>query len=182
MKNILSCLTVLLSLTFMGGCTDDFEAIDTKEGVVISGEPAWLFVQMLQTPRQNYQRNTNLFDDFYAQYWANTVSGFESPRYEYNDGWIGNQWKEFYTQELVDANFIKDNFSDKPTFSNAVAICDIWMVHEWARMAATYGDIPYVDAGRGVSVQYNTEEDIYYDLFERLDVAISALDAADASQ
>ncbi|MGQ1788293.1 MULTISPECIES: SusD/RagB family nutrient-binding outer membrane lipoprotein [unclassified Saccharicrinis] len=182
MKNIIIGLSVLLLSACFVGCTDDFEAIDTKDGVVNSGEPAWLFVQMLQTPRQNYQRNTNLYDDFYAQYWSNIVSGFESPRYEYVNGWIGNQWIEFYTQELVDANFIKSNFGDDPAFANAVNISEIWMVHEWARMAATYGDIPYFDAGNGVQVPYNTEEEIYDDLFDRLDVAIAALDAGDASQ
>ncbi len=181
MKNILSCLS-LLFLASLVGCTEDFEEIDTQVGVVTTGDPAWLFVQMVQTPKDNYQRNTNLYDDFYSQYWANTVSGFESPRYEYVDGWIGNQWKEFFSRELVDANFILDNFGENPTFTNAVAITEIWMVHEWARMTDTYGPLPYFGAGRGVAVPYATEQEIYYDLFARLDAAIAALDSGDASQ
>lgn len=179
-KRILFSVVVLLTLIV--GCTDDFEEINTDPSAVLRVEAGILFSPLLQNPIRNYQRNVNLYPDFFVQYWANTVSGFESPRYEYVDGWIGNQWKEFYTQTLAESNTLIDWYGDDPAHVNALAQLEIWMCSEWARMAQTYGDIPYFGAGLGESVAFNTEQEIYYDLFDRLAKAVDAIDASDTSQ
>jgi len=49
-------------------------------------------------------------------------------------------------------------------------------------MTDTYGDMPYFNAGSGESVPYNTQKEIYDDLFLRLDIAIKSIDVADKSQ
>jgi hypothetical protein len=179
-KNII--FIKILLLTILVGCTEDFEEINTPSNAVTEVDPSWVFNQMLQKPVTNYQRNINLYPDFYAQYWSNTVSSFESPRYEYVDGWIGNQWNEFYTGSLADYNAQLEFYGDDTTYTNALAQMEIWICAEWQRMTDTYGDIPYYGAGTGETVPYNTQEEIYYDLIDRLTTAVNTINEDDATQ
>ncbi len=172
----------MVLLTFAVGCTEDFEEMNTPSNVITKVEPSYVINRMFQNPLTNYQRNINLYPDFYAQYWSNIVSSFESPRYEYVDGWIGNQWNEFYTGPLADYNAQLGFYGDDPTYTNVLAQMEIWMCAEWQRMTDTYGDIPYFGAGTGESVPYNTQEEIYNDLISRLTEAVNAIDTDDATQ
>ncbi len=161
-------------------CSDDFGDMNTPSDAVEEVDAAYFFNNMVQGVYQNYQRNINLYPDLYCQYWANTVSSFESPRYEYVDGWIGNQWTEFYTDHLTEALAIVDQNSDDEYATNEVYCAEIWICYMWSRMTDTYGDIPYFGAGYGESVEYNSQEEIYYDLFERLETAVDALSDDDS--
>jgi hypothetical protein len=180
MKKI-NILLFALGILFIGSsCSDDFGDMNTPSDAVEVVDPSYFFVNMVDGVYDNYQRNINLYPDFYSQYWANTVSSFESPRYEYVNGWIGNQWKEFYTDHLTEALAIIDQNSDNEYAVNQVACAEIWVCYMWSRMTDTYGDIPYFDAGYGESVEYTSQEEIYYDLFERLESAVDALVDDDA--
>jgi hypothetical protein len=181
MKNIYLIIAALGLLLSAGGCSDDFGDMNVKSNAVDKVDPAYFFSNMQQQVFENYQRNVNLYPDLYSQYWANTVSGFGSARYEYVDGWIGNQWKEFYTGSLTESLAIYSQNIDDEYKADAIAMSEIWICYYWSRMTDTYGDIPYFGAGEGESVPYNSQKDIYYDLFERLDVAIKQL-SGDASQ
>ncbi len=162
-------------------CSDDFGDMNTPADAVSKVEPKFFFNAMQQEVLQNYQRNVNLYPDLYSQYWANTVSGFGSARYEYVDGWIGNQWNEHYTRNLRRALAMEDMVGDKPAYVDAIAIKDIWMCYAWSRMTDTYGDIPYFEASLGINSKYDRQEDIYMDLFQKLDRAINAI-TGDAGQ
>ncbi|MCT4591331.1 MAG: SusD/RagB family nutrient-binding outer membrane lipoprotein [Carboxylicivirga sp.] len=181
MKKINILLLALCVLVFGNGCSDDFGDMNTPSDAVKVVNPSYFFSNMVQGGYANYQRNVNLYPDFYSQYWSNIVSSFESPRYEYIDGWIGNQWKEFYTDHLTEALAIKDQNSENPYAVNQIACAEIWICYFWSRMTDTYGDIPYTGAGYGEEVPYTSQKDIYYDLFKRLDEAVKAL-VDDASQ
>lgn len=176
-------IITIISAIFITGCTDDFVETNTDPGAVNVPTPGALFNPILQNSTRNYQRNINLFADFYAQYWGNIISGFESPRYEYVNPWLRNKWLEFYTDTLAEANALIRLYGDDPAYSNAMAQLDIWMVGEWLRMLNAYGDLPYFDAGTGTrDLPYNSEQEIYYDLFDRLDASVKALDPGDQAQ
>lgn len=177
-------LFLAIGLLFTGfACSDDFGDMNTPSDAVEVVNPAYFFSNMVQGQHDNYQRNVNLYADFYSQYWSNIVSSFESPRYEYIDGWIGNMWKEFYTDHLTEALAIKDQNADNPYAINQIACAEIWICYFWSRMTDHYGDIPYTGAGYGEEVPYTAQKDIYYDLFSRLDAAVKSLvdDAAQQS-
>ncbi|WP_372754897.1 SusD/RagB family nutrient-binding outer membrane lipoprotein [Labilibaculum sp.] len=182
MKKI-NILLLALGILFIGNsCSDDFDDMNTPSDAVDVVDPSYFFNNMVNGVYENYQRNVNLYPDFYAQYWANTVSSFESPRYEYVNGWVGNQWKEFYTDHLTEALAIVDQNSDNEYAVNEIACANIWICYFWSRMTDTYGDIPYFGAGYGETVEYNTQQEIYYDLFERLDAAVESLVDDEAQQ
>ena len=175
MKKLNIILFVLGLFILNSSCSDDFGDMNVPSDAVTEVEPKFFFNTMEQEVFANYQRNVNLYPDLYSQYWANTVSGFPSPRYEYVDGWIGNQWKEHYTRHLRRALAIQNMYGEDPIYKDAIAIKEIWMCYWWSRMTDTYGDIPYFGAGSGDAVAYTSQQDIYTDLFKRLDVAINSI-------
>ncbi|RUT79096.1 SusD/RagB family nutrient-binding outer membrane lipoprotein [Ancylomarina longa] len=175
MKKLNIILFVLGLIILNSSCSDDFGDMNVPSDAVTEVEPKFFFNTMEQEVFANYQRNVNLYPDLYSQYWANTVSGFPSPRYEYVDGWIGNQWKEHYTRHLRRALAIQNMYGEDPVYTDAIAIKEIWMCYWWSRMTDTYGDIPYFGAGTGDAVAYTSQQDIYTDLFKRLDVAINSI-------
>lgn len=166
----------LLGVLFLGNaCSDDFGDTNVPSDAVTKVEPKLLFNSMVQEVFSNYQRNVNLFPDLYSQYWANNVDGFESGRYEYNDGWISNQWKEFYSRQLRNSIEIDQAYGEDPFYVDAIAIKEIWICYWWSRMTDAYGDIPYIDASIGEAIQYTRQEIIYSDLFARLDKAVKSI-------
>lgn len=179
MKKII--LLISLVLIFVG-CTENFDEVNTRQDAVIQVEPGIIFNQVVQVPIFNYQRNVNLFADLYSQYWANTVSGFESGRYEYVDGWIGNMWREWFTRGLSEIETLRNWYGDDPVYDNLMQVLEIWECAEWTRLTDTYGDMPYFGAGTGEKVPYNAQQEIYNDLFARLTAATNAIDASATDQ
>jgi len=172
----LNILILALGILLIGNsCSDDFGDMNTPSDAITEVDPSYFFQNMVNGVYQDYQRNVNLYPDFYSQYWANTVSSFESPRYEYVNSWIGNMWEQFYTDHLTEALAIADQNADDEYAINQVAMSEIWICYMWSRMTDTYGDIPYFGAGYGESVEYNTQKEIYYDLFDRLESAVDTL-------
>lgn len=174
-KHIYKSLIALSLLIGISSCSDDFGDMNVPSDAVVNVEPKFFFAGMEQAVFANYQRNVSLYPDFYSQYWANLVSGFESPRYEYVDGWIGNQWKEHYTEHLRKSVALDEMYGGNEIYTEAMAIKDIWMVYWWSRMTDAYGDIPYMGASTGEAVAYTPQKDIYYDLLATLDRSIKAI-------
>ncbi|TAJ11744.1 SusD/RagB family nutrient-binding outer membrane lipoprotein [Marinilabiliaceae bacterium JC017] len=188
MKKIYNLLILFGLMAFAGGCTDDFDEINTEPIGVSSVPLSYIFFDMEGAPVANYQRNVNLFPDFYSQYWANTVNSFESGRYEYNDGWIGNQFREHYTNYvtrhydlirqaggMVEEGWNKELYGVETAYTNAVAMAEIFMCYRWIVMIDTYGDLPYFDVSLGEPGKYSTQKDISDDLFSRLANAVGKL-------
>lgn len=158
-------------------CTDDFEEMNKKSNAVTEVNPSYFMIEMEQMVFRNYQRNVNLYPDLYSQYFANTITSFSSPRYDYVDGWIGNQWKEHYTELLRRSNAMIEMYSEDPSYQSILAVNDIFTCYWWSRMTDTYGDVPYFGAGLGSvdPVPYNSQQEIYYDLLARLEAACDVL-------
>jgi hypothetical protein len=128
----------------------------------------------------NYQRNYNLFDDFYAQYFADNTF-FKSDRYQYVDGWASCAWTSFYTAWLPNYYGIIDNYTSD-SYKNMRAIADIWICYGWQRMTDRWGDIPYTNASRGKAVPYMSQQSIYEDLLKRVQADCAAINVADLTQ
>ncbi|WP_345165576.1 SusD/RagB family nutrient-binding outer membrane lipoprotein [Algibacter aquimarinus] len=180
MKKVLMLLTGVFFIAV--SCTENFEEMNTNRNAVTAPQPGQLFNRIVTTPVFDYQRNVNLYADFYAQYWANTVSGFESGRYEYVDGWAFTGWNAFFVDGLANIKSLQRIYGDDPFYNNLMQVLEIWEVSEWARMLAYYGDLPYFENGFASKVPYNSERDIYYDLFDRLNNAVNAINSNDANQ
>jgi len=175
MKKIYMAIIAFVLLIGGTSCSDDFGDMNVDPNSTTTVEPKFFFNAMLQEVFANYQRNVNLYPDLYSQYWANTISGFASPRYEYVDGWIGNQWNEHFTRQLRRSLAMDEMYAEDSYYVDAIAIKEIWMCYWWSRMTDTYGDVPYFGAGLSDEVPYSSQKEIYYDLLTKLDEAVHGI-------
>ncbi len=177
-KKALGAASISLSLWVAGGCTGDFEEINTSKVQIISlgtDEYPNMFSQALSqgSYHPSYQTATNLFADLWCQYYATTTPNFQSDRYHTNMGWIGSHWNPIYTQVVPQLMLIMEKYdSSTPEY----ALSSIWWAFSFHRVTDYYGPIPYSDAGIvGTAVKYDAQKDIYDDFFKRLDAAVTLL-------
>ncbi|MFI2742117.1 SusD/RagB family nutrient-binding outer membrane lipoprotein [Zhouia sp. PK063] len=182
-RNIKSIMLFSSVLMLMNSCTKDFDDINTNPTAVEDvSDASYLFASMVDKGvHANYQRNVNLYADLYSQYFANTVDGFASPQYVYNDGWVGNQWKEFYTERLKEYEDIKTMTAGNESTQNMYNMAEIYIVYLWSRLIDYRGDVPYFDMIPGEVKTYDKQADVYPDLINRLSAATDAL-VIDANQ
>ncbi len=84
----------------------------------------------------------------------------------------------YYTGQLVDTKFIRDNCGDNVVYPAITDVVDAWY---YARLVDLYGDVPYSEAcapGTTFSPKYDNDQDIYLNLVHRLNKAIKVFDDA----
>lgn len=117
----------------------------------------------------------------FAQYRSETQYT-ESSRYQFD----ATEWAGEYSGSLYDLKNIIDINSDPATAeaaalngsnANQIAFARILKAYRFSVLTDRYGDIPYFDALSGNTAPvYNTQEDIYNDLFKELDEAVGQID------
>lgn len=170
---------LLGSTLLLPGCTADFDDINTsKTGVttITKNELPFLFSRALQQATYNYgtyQTAQNLYSDLYAQYFATSTANFQTDRNFMHPTWIENHWTPIYTGVVPQLLTLMEN-TEKTSAENALA--NIWWVYSFHRLTDHYGPIPYSKAGISASsVDYDSQKDIYFDFFKRLDEASTIL-------
>ena len=161
------------------GCTGDFDEINTsKTGVttITKNELPFLFSRALQQASYKegtYQTAQNLYSDLYSQYFATSTANFQTDRYFMHPTWIEAHWTPLYTEVVPQLLSLMEN-TEKTSAEYALA--NIWWVFSFHRLTDHYGPIPYTKAGISApSVGYDSQKDIYFDFFKRLDEAVATL-------
>jgi hypothetical protein len=131
-----------------------------------------------------YQRGENLFTNLYSQWISNSISYFNSDRYEYNNGWVTEAyWNPYYTYVLKNILDIKGMAEKYPNYEEMYHIARIVAALGAARTTDIFGDIPYAEAGRGADKpKYDAQKDVYYDILNELKEATTALSAGFSSE
>lgn len=185
-------LFIFFILAFsVAACTDDFEEdlIDPRNPTEVPAAPLFSnaqrnLVDQITTPNVN----SGIFR-LLSQQWANTTYPEES-RYDLvNRNIPQNFWFTLYRDVLMDlreANRVitaDESYTDETLRANQLAMIEIMEVYTWQILVDTYGDIPYTEALNPDNIQpvYDNAEDIYADLFTRLDAALSTLSADGAA-
>ncbi|MGB3176089.1 MAG: SusD/RagB family nutrient-binding outer membrane lipoprotein, partial [Saprospiraceae bacterium] len=167
------------SLVLVMSCTSNFDDINTDKNALAKlskAELPFLFskAQSIATNNGwNYQIAQNLFHDQYCQYFANTTTYFPSDRYVIRMDWIRAAWNPIYTEAVPQMQTILTEF-DANTAENAIT--QIMWVYTFHRLTDTWGPVPYFKAGEAAEgVPYDAQNVIYYDMFKKLDKAITVL-------
>ncbi len=166
----------------MSSCADfDGWNVDTKHPSKVSAEALVTNAEeMIALRMSSTSVNYNIFK-MLAQYWTETTYTDEANYDLVNRNIGGNFWTNMYDilNDLNDAKIIveEDGSLSATTKANKKAIIDLMEVYIYHVMVDTYGDIPYSEAIdiNNVLPKYDNDEDIYNDLFARLDSDISAL-------
>lgn len=173
-------LITLCTLLIFSGCTDDFSAINENptEPTVVTEEP--LTTRALRKAMLDdftWQVGEHLHANMFVQHFANPIPGFNTDRYEVNNGWLQRYWEIAYTDFGKDIQQVIDQTSDDPQKVNKLAQARIWKAFIFLRLTDFFGDIPYSEALQGEPAPaYDRQEDIYLDLFNELDEAVRQFD------
>lgn len=190
-KFVLSALILAFAVT---SCKEDLAELneDIKNPTEVSGE--YLFSNA-QNDLADQIANTNVNRNvwrLWAQYWTETQYPDESQYLIERRNVPGNVWQELYRDVLQDLKRSKSLMSSQSASSlespemrtNKIMIAEIMMIYTYHRMVTIWGDIPYSQAlniDETTTPAYDDAETIYQDLFDRLDVAIAALDESAGS-
>lgn len=180
---IISTFITLIVLS----CTADFDEVNTNPQQTTKMDAKYLFTYSLRRGSLDayiYQRSQMLYANHYAQYYANSATYFETDRYIPNDNWLTEFWNEnfsIYLANIDEAIEISQNENHK----NRELLCKIWKVFLFHRITDFWGDVPYFNALKGdknieyLTPAYDTQKDIYMDMFANLNYAILNLDESD---
>lgn len=189
MKKVI-LIVFLIGFTF-SSCEQDFEGwnVDDKNpsevpaGYLVTSAEKDLFQRMLST-----SVNYNIFKLF-AQQWTETQYTDEV-NYDIRGRDIGGTLFLYLYRDVLNdlqaaRNLVIDNeFLDENTKSAQLGVIELMEVFTWSILVDTYGDVPYSEALMGVenlTPAYDNDEDIYADLFIRIDNALSNLEAGGQS-
>lgn len=187
-----------LGILVSTGCTKDFEDINTNPTAYTqaSFDPNYI----LTTAQLAYTGSTDFAYDTWRSnlaYSSTMVQGFSSvlnhwagDKYLLNEGYLASYWGTtavgaYLEQVKPIADLVEFTKSD-PKYSNLHQASRIWKALVFARLTDIYGDVPYMDAGKGfytgnLSPKYDKQQDIYTDLLKEVDEASAAL-AVDGSK
>jgi hypothetical protein len=178
---IIFSVVVLLSFA---GCTKHFDELNTDPTSFSSLTPSVIPKAFAKAEYQGiygdpgiYELARALFPDYWSQFFADG-GGAPSDRNVIVQDWIISQWNSVYTvtwptlKQVIDATR-----NDNP---EACAIAKIWKAYIFHYHTDFYGPIPYFQAGNGdLDIPYDSQQDVYHDLFKLLDSAVSVLKSAD---
>ncbi|BDD08499.1 hypothetical protein FUAX_09310 [Fulvitalea axinellae] len=161
-------------------CTGDFEEIDTSETNPLSGPlPSYFLMMLNKGASGDYQRKQHLYENMYCQYFSDTKHGGD--RYVSQEGWHAALWRDCYLDLIPASRLILESTTEAQMNMKAQVI--IWRAWILLRITDAYGSIPYFVPLAGTSASeydfntpYDTQKEIYYDLFEQLKEAEKMID------
>jgi hypothetical protein len=177
-------LSGLLGTFLIGGCTSDFQDINTNKRVLAEIDAATVGNLYAGTQFDglmegwNFQTFQNLFADLYAQYYSNWQTKFQTDRNVLNRDWLNGAWGGFYGNAAKNLAVVleKTDPVTNPGLEKQYALAQIWKVFIYQRITDYWGPIPYSQVNNGDSVvMYDSQEDIYKDFFVLLDAATTTL-------
>lgn len=172
-------------LLVAGGCTQDFEEINTNPNSPVSVQPSLLLRQVIYDygEQMSYEGFTagNLLGQYTTALDFNLFDrhNLKSPQLG------GNPWPIFY-KNLRDNEIILNLSQESPSFKVYEGPARILKAYMSAALTDLFGDVPYFEAFKGdkgtVTPVYDSQESIYMDdngILDNLTKGISAIQAYD---
>lgn len=179
MKKIITAF--VLAALVVTGCTKSFEELNTDVTRPNPGsaDANALFGAAVTNGLMRafeMQRVQALYPDLYSQYFGTSAVYFPTDRYGYNTTWLEAGWTRFYPRDI---NNLVTIINSPAATSEQKAIARIWKVFLFHRYIDLYGDIPYFNAAYPDRPQiFDTQKDMYYDMFKELDEAYTTLNGS----
>lgn len=192
MKNKSTKYTAALLIAgglMIGGCTKDFNELNTPPTSVTSIDPGILLSKVEKDAAFSEGTEAiNIHVGSWIQYWAGGAVAPTS-RYFQVTKTDNSIWSAHYTL-LRNLGQIRNQelkgLEDDPSGRTRLAIARILEISIWQRLTDLYGDVPFsqtTEAAGQVNNKptYDKQEDIYKKLIADLDEAIGKLNASDVS-
>lgn len=186
-------IVYLLLILMLSSCTKNFEDLNTDKRNPAKVVEEALFSNALKNLADQMSTpnvNRNIFE-IWAQYWNETTYTDEANYDIVERGQSEQIYRYLYRDVLKDLDEASRIISEEETMNddeatvkaNKLQIIEIVNVFVYQRLVDIFGAVPYTEALDigNVYPEYDMGVDIYNDLIERLDAAVSGLDASSGS-
>ncbi|WP_299703121.1 SusD/RagB family nutrient-binding outer membrane lipoprotein [uncultured Pontibacter sp.] len=184
MKKIKLATLALLAATSLStfSCKKEFEEINTDPNRTAAATPEALLAPALHDMVVRNQNRALRLNNELMQVHVTTIDSDEIHRYVVRPSESDYMWNNWYLQRT---NFV-DMYSsaeaiNNTTFMGIALICDAWVT---SLITDMFGDVPYTEANRGregiYQPRFDAQQDIYVDLFRKLEEANTLLAANQA--
>lgn len=185
-KNLMMvCLAGIFSVLI--GCTKNFDEINTRTDVVDANNISLSMLGQAFAQGQYYgcfasitsfQVLHNLYTDQWVQYYTTTHPNFFSDQFQENGVWTGQYgWDQIYSIPGPQIKYVID-FTQENNMPVENAIAKVWRTYFFSILTDRWGPIIYSNYGTPeVSVDYDSQEDVYHDFFRTLDEVVPVLKA-----
>lgn len=185
-------LIIIVFIAAITGCTDKFEDFNTdkKHPAVVPGESLF---SNAQKELADYMNNTNVNINIFklmSQYWTETTY-IDEANYDLITRNISTGiYTRLYLRVLTDLKEANSIISSTEVIANEAAakqnklqIIEMMNVYIYSHLVDVFGAVPYKEAlnVENVYPKYDAGKDIYADLFNRLNTALSKLSASAGS-
>jgi hypothetical protein len=187
--NTKKIISIVACIYLFAACNKDLAKlnVDQKNPSIVPSNTLFSNAQKnLATIIADANPNDNIFR-LITQQWTQTTYTDES-NYDLNtrtvpDLWWGILYRDCLRDLEEAKKLISTDVDDEGTQQNQLAITDIHEVYIFSLLINTFGDIPYSQSlTTGVLFPaYDDAQTVYYDLLDRLDADIAALDASAGS-
>lgn len=183
-------LALALSLTFITGCDEGFDEINTNKVDPTSLAPSLILNKAIiaTTYLDGVSTLGMLCYNFGIVQQVITPYGSSLSGGNYNQLNNSNSplvWVNFYRNVIKQLVAVTEQTKGDPLNANIYHAARIWKAYAFMILTDTYGDVPYFDAGKGyiseeIRPKYDPQEAIYKDILKELEEAAGALDASQA--
>jgi len=183
-------LALALSLTFITGCDEGFDEINTNKVDPTSLAPSLILNKAIiaTTYLDGVSTLGMLCYNFGIVQQVITPYGSSLSGGNYNQLNNSNSplvWVNFYRNVIKQLVAVTEQTKGDPLNANIYHAARIWKAYAFMILTDTYGDAPYFDAGKGyiseeIRPKYDPQEAIYKDILKELEEAAGALDASQA--
>ncbi len=184
---VLPAAVALCALT-LPAC-DNFGDINTDPTQAAQIDPNFKLTNIeLRISGERYENwRTNLiYSSTMMQHFAALPTYWSGDKYLLNTGYSASMWERYYPNISKQIEDLMSQVCEAPEDVNLCAITRITRVFMYHRLTDLYGDIPYSEAGKGITEGivkpvYDPQEEIYLDMLNELREAAASLDASQPS-
>ena len=184
-------LAVLCSVVLVAcdGLDDDFEELNVNPTQASQIDPNFKLTNIqLRISGERYENwRTNLiYSSTMMQHFATLPGYWSGDKYTYIASYSAAMWDRYYPNIAKNIEDLLAQTAEDPDMANMNAITRTVRVLMYHRLTDLYGDVPYSEAGKGVTEgiiqpKYDPQSEIYADMLNELNEAASALSAGGAT-
>lgn len=185
MKKILQYSLIGIFSLFISACDSGFDELNTNETSPTAINPAFLLNNAIINT--SFTTGTVIYEMGIVQQIISPNSGVLTGANYNQDNRNATQtmWQRYYQSVIRNTRDVIAQAEELPERSNLLNMARIWQAYAFMVLTDTYGDVPYSDAGKGLTDQvflprYDAQQAIYTDLIKELTEATAALDASKA--
>ncbi len=180
MKNFKYICVAAVLATIATSCTKDLEKLNDDPNGYAIANPAFLFTKS-QLTMVGLSPNVRRFTINQALQQEATYSEVTAPGDKYfAEGNVRDHWAA-YSGSVNQIDLVLENTKDAESI-NKQAAARIWKVYIYHQLTDLYGDIPYSEASKGTTgnfnPKYDLQADVYKNMFKELDEAATSFNAS----